>query len=1743
MNPTSNTDRVSSSASTGGAGTFFEQHVDAYWLALLLVRGIPPILHDCTVDEVHLQTEHLGWHTDDFLVVGKNGSEQLRKLAGQVKQTFTVSAANDECKKALQDFWKDFKNPQQFSPDSDRFVLVTLRGTDTLLRHFSGLLDCSRASRDEGDFEHRLNTPGFIDKRAVRYCNEIQKIVGEAEDRNVSLAEVWPFLRVLHVQSLDLDTPTAQAEGMIKSLLAHTAGNSDAMGVADATWNALLREASKGMSEARSYQRCNLPEELIQLHKSLSDTEHRALDALRDHSEIILGKIHSTIGDLHLERDSLVQQVMEHLESNQIVLISGAAGSGKSVIAKDTINLLAADHFVFSFRAEEFAHPHMDQTLQNIQIPVNAAKLGTILASQDRKVLLIESIERLLEKSTRDAFTDLLTLMAKDKSWRLLLTCRDYAVDLVRTAFLSSTTVGHSVVVPPLDNEELEKVQKHYPQLARPLANPELRRVLSNPYILDMALRIQWSEQGSLPQSEREFRDLFWREIVRAEHRSPAGMSQRREKTFVEVSLRRARALTLYANCGDLNSKVVENLRHDSLIMRSQESDSLLAPAHDVMEDWAILHWIQDQHVIHEGSLQKLSAEIGGHPAVRRTYRKWVTELVESIPDTADDLFKTAICGEGIPDHFRDDTLISLLRSSSSSALLERQKSELFANDNQPFLRVIHLLRVACVTPNTGLSSLATLPSLFNMPDGAAWACVVKLAATHLDSFAEKDRIHLLRLIEDWVRGVSLQNPYPDGAEAVARIAHWLLSHITGYGSNDYREKILQVIAKIPNADSEGFSALLRGSDEYEGQYYTTKNLQKIIFEELDGAPAARDMPDLIVSVAKDYLLISESDLAQRREYHSFVSIDIEPLFGLKDDIGYNAHLASADCGPFLPLLRNHSNKGLDLIMDVFNHSTEWYAHPREGCEDEAVEPPFEMELIFSDGTSRKQWVNPRLWNLYRGTSVGPDVLQCILMALEHWLLEYAEAHPDELDPTLLNILQRSNSGALTAVVASVATAFPHSAGETLLVLLRSRLCILLDRQRLVDESQTPTIIADFFPSFNALNKTYKQERKQADKRPHRRRNLEAAIIELQSGSFISRIHEILDQHRAEMPPVEEQNEDDRIWRLAVHRMDIRQYSVAENAAEIQASLEGSDPSEDSQNCIYLELNDPDPDLKEMMEQSSVELGAIDAKLRLQNWGRQVFENSNDATYDSDQWRQKLQEARDSETGGEDNNELYSIGGPAGPVFYSMLKDGAGFVAAVCVRDHWDEMSAEERKWCVGVICSEVNRQCNNWENFARVQRSMSSDRGCAGVLPLLIEKSLSDDQQACVHQTLVVALTHAINEVRSYAILGIGQYLWTIDRELALHCVNALAKQVMLVQHEVISDSELREKSGGGWKGHFWTRLWASLRGHRRQAKFSYNDRRSIDEIEAKVASIVRKRFNEVNWISEDDYRQFGPAGGFELNRPNIDILRILEWAPTESVAIEAFERLAHKLVKGWDTKENQSEDRIDPHTEVELEHLLQNFLLRTSLTSACRILQPILDATERHPREVYKLVRGLVSLEDRQPNTSQFWSIWKLFADRVRQAQWLERVDDQHAAGAEMISAIFLGNWWKEGIRHWKSLEDYAEHIHLLFADLPPSSTVLDAYVQFLYKIGEQSLPDAFIRIATQLKEGDPKQMIKKENTVFCLEVLLQRYVYWRPLELKRQKDLREAVLFLLDLLVESGSSAAFRMRDDFVTPISNT
>lgn len=1682
--------RVSSPASTGGGGTTFEQHVGAYWLAQLLVGAIPPIAINTTVVEVGFQTERLGWHTDDFLVVGTSGGV-LHHLAGQVKLSFTVSASDQECVHVVTDFWKDF-NASHFSKDHDRLALVTLRGTNTLLKHFVGLLDCARAARDGVEFEQRLATEGLVSTTAMRYCGELKKIIGDVEGKPVTAADIWSFLCTLHVLSLDLHSSTRQTEAHIRSMLALTATDGDPEANAGASWNELVVEASTAMVASRSLRREDLPAATLARHGVIGMNERRVLQALGDHTEPVLRAIRSTLGDnLHLPRAALVQKLLDSLENAQVVLVTGPAGCGKSAVGKDAVGVIASDHFLFGFRVEEFAQAHLDATLAAAQVPVNWARLRAILGAQDRKVVLVESVERLLEKTTRDAFTDLMTLAAGDNGLRILLTCRDYSVEQVRTSFLKPHRITHTVVrVPPLDDTELTEAEAAYPALAIPLKSPALRDMLRNPFVLDKAIDIPWSSEESLPQTEREFRALFWREIVRGGDRVAPAMGRPREEVLQIIAVRRARALSAHVPTTGLAAAVVESLRADSLITSSDDNPLLVATAHDVIEDWAILQWLEEQH-LSEASFKTLSDAIGTHPAVRRSYRKWVAELVERDAAAADRLFQAAVSDTEISVQFRDDTLVSLLKAPSAPGFLARHEAQLLANDRTLLKRVIHLLRVACVKTPDWIAPLGGRGSILSVPDGSAWPAMLRLVYRNLAAFTADERALLLGLVEDAVRGVSWWEPDLEGAEDVTGIAHWLLDGLRGYGGDEPRKRALKVIAKTPKADAARFEAALRGHIEV-GRYrdVVADDFQELIYAGIDGMPAARDLPDVVISVGADYLLASEEDVDQQRPYGRS-PLDIGLYFGIKEGLRHDSFPASAVRGPWAHLLRYHWEKALDFYIKVFNHSADWYAHPRL---HDRLEKAWEVELTFADGTTRKQWMNGRLWGLYRGMTVTPYRLQSMLMALESWLLEVGQQEPERLDAILVDILRRSDNSALAAVVASVATAYPHASGEALLVLLSVPDYIALDRSRLVGERQT-SVMAGMISTMRADHQVFEMKRKQADALPHRQNDLEAAIVDLQRGPFAPRVHALLDNHLAALPPKGQQDEEDRLWRLAIHRMDLRRYSVSDTPDHEVPAPQGK-AGDPPRRYVQLEPMPPEADLQAMVDEGASRLAAMNARLGVLMWGVHAFGRET-GKYDPGQWAAMLSEAQamDGQTEEEDGS-----------------RHAPGFVAAVCIRDRWEDMTTAQRDWCVDRICAEVMRHADAADRTERVQNNpMAANRVCAVVLATLLRKRLDPARTDRVKTAFAAALTHPVEQVRSYATWSIDDTVWAADRALALRCVNAIAAEAAIIDQA--QDAE---------------------------AARPYDERRGLGEIMPEAIADIRVRFWKDGGIAEDAHVTLDISdrfGAHALKR----MLVVLGHVPQDPVAIAAFARASRTLAGWWTSDDDRrSGGRRDFHTESDVSRRIQEFLLRTSPDTAQRVLAPLLAVIDRHSRELKSVMQGLTRLQRADPNTPQYWFLWELIADAVKRANWIARLDtDRHPDGTSLLSAVFLTLDWNDDVRHWRSLDGYAHLVHALFEALPATSIVLDDYARFLYHIGERSLPDAIVRVGDALRRGNAQKMLAKSNTVFTLEVLLQRYVYGRPLELKRDNRIRDAVLFVLDCLVEAGSSAAFRMRDDFVTP----
>jgi len=60
--------------------------------------------------------------------------------------------------------------------------------------------------------------------------------------------------------------------------------------------------------------------------------------------------------------------------------------------------------------------------------------------------------------------------------------------------------------------------------------------------------------------------------------------------------------------------------------------------------------------------------------------------------------------------------------------------------------------------------------------------------------------------------------------------------------------------------------------------------------------------------------------------------------------------------------------------------------------------------------------------------------------------------------------------------------------------------------------------------------------------------------FQLQFGPRRTHVQEVLDRHLASLPPEAQQNRDDRLWRLALHRMDARKYTVEQ--VDLPASVE-----------------------------------------------------------------------------------------------------------------------------------------------------------------------------------------------------------------------------------------------------------------------------------------------------------------------------------------------------------------------------------------------------------------------------------------------------------------------------------------------------------------------------------------------------------------------------------------------------------
>lgn len=1661
---------VSSPLSTGGAGTVFEQHVGAMFLVLLLTRGIPAIFRDCQVDKVDFQTSRLGWETDDLLVICS--SENItRKMAIQIKRSFAVRKS-DGCKETIRRFWNDF-NADRFNPNRDALILATLSRTDNL-GGFNSLLACARSSPGAADFKDRLETPKFVSDTTRRCYQQIRSIVDSVDSSDsVSEDRFWCFLKTMYVLFFDFTTDTAQHEAMVTQLLIQSSGDSDTMDAARDTWHELVAVASDAASRAKPFCRSDLPASLLERYSAISAPK---LQKLMDHSTTILNGIYSTIGEVAtLPRTEVTTQTSMAL-GNRVVALTGPPGSGKSALAKTIIKQHSGNHLCLSFRATEFAKSHIDDVLLGI---ISGEQFRLLVKAQERVLIYVDGFERLLECSVRDAFYDLAKIVESCPNVSLMLTCRDNELENAVVAFFScSSLTCHKVMVPPLRADEIEWVCKDNPSLRIPTSHPELKQIMGTPYVLNMAARMDWSDRHDIPADIMAFRKKWWSDIIRNDGETTDGLPDRREQALVNLAVCRARELRPLVPTDGMDKGALDRLCKDGIVMMGD--GGLAALAHDVIEDWAVIHWIGSCALKHEWSTHPMAEDVGTHPAIRRGFREWLKEELDTNAAKTDRFVLSSYGDDSLPSHFRDDVLISLLISNFAQEFIARQKDRILNDDARLLVRMMHLTRMAC-TKSPESDDGRTIPkSLLMEPDGEAWPVLLEVIADNLENLLPAHTMQILGFLEDWLLGVrSLE---PAGINPAGRIAYRLLEQPDYEYEYEYdlRKRVLKIIVQIPGADEDSFLDLIeRASPNSKRNDALSHEFGSLLTNGMNGFLACQKFPEKMAQFTRSLCLISKNSGGASAFHNSFHN---EYEFGIRTNISFDFFPNSAFHGPFWALLKRSPNVGIDLILDILNHAGDWYGKRRgDGylSKSRTGYPP-SITIPVPEG-SIVQWADDTLWQAYRGTPNVPNVIKCALMALEYWLLEVCK-NQDLVEPLLLRILQGSNNVMTTAVVASVCCAYPTLGGSVALALLKSLECIRLDRSRLANEHQTAYVAIS---GSDPLDRRYADERRKSNARPHRREDISTLAVGLQFTEQKDLVWKVIDGHRADIPNIGRTDED-RERLLMLYWMDVRQMKSVDTTPPYS---DGGKERKSEKTALAFDTGKMDADLLHFYNTGMKESQQSDDAFSLRNWGLAQW-RQNPGGGDAESWRQALAAAR-----GIHQQDIVSD-------FAHMLRQGPPVVAAVCVRDHWDEMDGGDRQWCIDVLVSAIERDSDDHYLVAHMLADPMGTSHAAFVLPSIL---MRDHKNERILKAVVRAVTHGSVEVSIMAAEGVAKYLGPQHHSLVLRCVGAAAMlSNRLAQYE---------------QQHTQVDMQA-------ESNTNYDIQQLLKYVRGAVVD------GSVNVREELTTLDIEPQHG---RNAALYIMRMLDRKPNLSLTKDFFVRTGKTIMDVWiDGRENRG-GHADSQLWDKVTDSLVDVLLVLSPDEVQLYCKSFLDAVDTHPDKLEWFIVTLIRRGITAPVESSFWDIWRAFSRRIVDASWSSGIRTRDSTGSILVDKMLFNIGWMNDRANLPLLIDREDHVNSFVTNLPATPPVLTSFAHYLYSVGESSLPGALTVVAERLQTGDTLD----GSAVSYLAATLQRHVYGRPQSLKTDPVLRKSTLTILDRLVDAGSSAAYRMRDDFATP----
>lgn len=1667
--------------SQGGGGTGFELSVQTAYFISFLLGGQVPGLPDSRITYFRQQAGSLGRETDDFLLHCEDEHTHRRALF-QVKHQITITADNDTFKEVLTAAWKDFSDAASFNQSSDKIYLVTGALPMNVKSHLLAVLSWAKAKTTVADF---LNEVQRVAAKNKYY--DIFKTIIATTTPAVTDEELFRFCKCYEVLDYDLDD---QARSVTKAaVLTCLSLAKDSEDTANSIWNEVYTLLSDNNPKGGEYTLETRPKSIMEKLKRgyLSDMQ-KTLLRLSTRSQALLEVITDKIGSFHLVRTALAEDATTKISTSQVLVVSGEAGAGKSALAKTLVNQLQEQGtgYVLAFKADELLTGQLRDWFDHQNINQDIKEIFSHFALLPNAVIYVDSMERLLEGEALP-FKQLLIALQCNPSIKLIGSCRKSLLNVISFKFFTRTSFAEQPI-PYLSDQDLDTICLQVPALKPAVDNKELSQLVRIPKYLDFAygaIQIAGGDYSNI--SETEFQETLWCAIVKnildkAHH----GLPERRSESFIDIAVVRSRKMQAYVGPTKPDQEALEALKNETVLLQYQQRP-LYAPAHDVLEDWALTRYTDTLFATGGGGPAFFTA-LGTEPAMRRAYRLWVAYALKE-QDAKKIAFFTRNLTDTTLDHFwHIESLIAVLSSPHCEAFLQSNIALLKANDWALLFQIIQIMRTASKESGMYLYEKVLVPT------GNGWAAIFKIMAADSASIPAKYHPVMLSTLQEWKLAVYTRPTLPDGTREAGLLTQFLLSLFLSEPGrlrrkDDDLEAYVQLLFAFAGGIPKELKAEIDRAPELADKDYTGDDSDRLIHygqaimdQVLKGPETyqlARYLPDLVMDLARQhwYRKPRPQRTDEREEFiiqaHERSDLDRSFRFGLASDRPIDG-TESAYSTPVYWLLKYHTDKALDFVIALLNHAT---AHYKINAHEE--DPVVDVALTLPDDSTNTQTGSFSLWGMFRGhTGYGNPLLKSVLMALEKYLLEVGEADQadGELFQHLLSILMtQSNTVAITAVVASAVMAYPHLAGEWILPLLDQKAFYSWDISRFQNDYGNLFLFQD-----GSLDV---KERTQSHQLPHRKKyvpGLRGFVIAycITIGTCNKQIAEMIDRLTAAADP------GDLDWKKTLEDIDARRLVLGK-----QVDVQGKPGFE-----VQTEYS---PEVQEMIEKQAAETTKQHEQMVQANHLRQVFEGKGTLTLAD--WTRIYDEYK----------ELKEL---------TLLRHAPGLLASIGVRDFWAELSQEQKVYCYKVIqdlaTSFVLAGLTNHQlGFMHVNIYDTAPVMEMLVRILEIPEVWEDaEKRSTIEETIFfaqVAYFEDNNTDYKKFIKVLHQYYWPTHRELALNMwYGSLA---------------LGLQDGG----------LPSPRGFEKDADY-------LKAIDTFIADFFKKvRAGEV--VVDFKTIDFGKYFPWSLVRA-IKLIPDLEPPAVTrqflSIAVVTYLR------------QNLSEKRRHQDDYHEIKSPLQTKLARIFLFSAqgvgaqlmdffCKLLfwETVVDAMKKRKDHslfffFHDTVKQVILEADqsitKDANNNQriatlFQTAWKTL-DKItteldRMAYW---------------SLLLLHINWDEGTRHWIPIEGLQP---LLLKYVKEGTALLPgSAINLLATVGDQTmLPEALLVLVSELQrlaKVQPLILYKQTRA----EVLVRNLYEYHLEKIREDPTLMAAYRWLLDKLIDEGSTDAYWI-DEFV------